>query len=147
MSNGPGLDRGHVVRRPPIRFYGSGWKRAAWSVGYMPAHVVYCEPCFGSGSVLLQKSAAKLEIANDLDGRVTNFFQTLRTRPDDLITAVNLTPWHEGEYRRALIPIDDPLEDARRFFLTCWASVKGGAGGGAFRFSLAEEEYQAVSRG
>ena len=85
------LDQVTAVRRPPLRFYGSGWSRAAWSVGYMPAHVVYCEPCFGSGSVLLHKSAAKLEIANDLDGRVTNFFEILRTRPAELVEAVNLT--------------------------------------------------------
>lgn len=92
----------------------------------MPAHVVYCEPCFGSGSVLLQKPASKLEVANDLDGRVTNFFEILRSRPRELVEAINLTPWHEGEYRRALVLASDPLEDARRFFLTCWASVKGG---------------------
>ena len=120
------LDQVTAVRRPPLRFYGSGWTRARWTVAYMPAHAVYCEPCFGSGSVMLQKSAAKLEVANDLDGRVTNFFEVLRTRPAELVEAVNLTPWHELEYRRALVLAGDPLEDARRFFLTCWASVKGG---------------------
>ena len=127
---------GAAVTRPPLRFYGSGWQRAAWSVGYMPAHSVYCEPCFGSASTLLHKPAAKLEIANDLDGRVINFFQVLRARPGELVEAINLTPWHEGEYRAALAVADDPLEDARRFFLTCWASVRGGpaAGPGDFRW-------------
>jgi len=131
---GAALGQVTAVSRPPLRFYGSGWTRAAWSVGYMPAHVVYCEPCFGSGAVLLHKSAAKLEIANDLDGRVTNFFEILRTRPAELVEAINLTPWHELEYRRALVPAGDALEEARRFFLTCWASVKGGPAAGAADF-------------
>ena len=115
-----------AIRRPPLKLYGSGWKRAGWTIGYFPAHVVYCEPCFGGGAVLLQKPAAKLEVANDIDGRVINFFEVLRTRPHDLIEAINLTPWHEGEYRRALAVADDPLEDARRFHTTCWQSVRGG---------------------
>lgn len=136
MTEGATLDQVTAVKRPPLRFYGSGWTRAAWTVGYMPVHVVYCEPCFGSGSVLLHKPAAKLEVANDVDGRVTNFFEVLRARPHDLIAAINLTPWHEGDYRAALAVADDPLEDARRFFLTCWASVTGGpaAGPGDFRW-------------
>jgi DNA adenine methylase len=102
----------------------------------MPAHTVYCEPCFGAGGVMLQKPPVKLEVANDIDGRVTNFFEVLRTRPHDLVEVVNLTPWHEGDYRQALEVAADPLEDARRFFLTCWASIKGGpaAGPGDFRW-------------
>lgn len=115
----------------------------------MPAHAVYCEPCFGSGSVILHKSAAKLEVCNDLDGRVINFFDVLRARPHDLIELINLTPWHEGEYRRALaVANDDPLEDARRFFLTCWASVRGGpaAAAGDFRWQKKNTRRSAAVR-
>lgn len=115
-----------TVKRPPLRFYGSGWTRAGWTVNHMPPHSVYCEPCFGAGGVLLHKTPCKLEIANDIDGRVTNFFQVLRSDPQRLVEAVNLTPWHEGDYRQALETAADPIEDARRFFLTCWASIKGG---------------------
>jgi DNA adenine methylase len=97
---------------------------------------------------MLHKSAAKLEIAGDIDGRVINFFDVLRARPDDLIAAINLTPWHEGEYRRALAAAGDPLEDARRFFLTCWASVKGGpaAGSGDFRWQKKNTRRSAAVR-
>lgn len=113
--------------RPPLRFYGGGWTRAAWTVAHFPPHTVYCEPCFGAGSILLHKPPCKLEIANDLDGRVVTFFDVLRARPEELARAVALTPWHEAEFRRCRErAADDPLEDARRFFFACWASVKGG---------------------
>jgi DNA adenine methylase len=112
--------------RPPLRYYGSGWNRAPWTVAHFPIHDVYCEPCFGGGAVLLHKPPCKLEIANDLDGRVVNFFTVLRERPDDLAHTIALTPWHEAEYRRCLQPVTEPLEDARRFFFAAWASVKGG---------------------
>lgn len=122
------------IRRPVLRYYGGGWKRAEWTVSHMPAHTVYCEPCFGSGAVLLRKPMAKLEVANDIDARVMNFFEVLHTRTDELVYALDLTPWHEAEFWRCLQLSADALEDARRFFFTSWASVKGGPISGASDF-------------
>lgn len=137
-----------TIGRPILRYYGSGWNRARWTVSHFPAHAVYCEPCFGSGAVLLRKPAAKLEIANDLDGRVMNFFDILRARPDELLRALRLTPWHEAEYRRSLTPSLDALEDARRFFFTAWAGVKGGPNPGPsdFRWQKLDTRRSAAVR-
>lgn len=121
-------------KRPALRFYGGGWRRAAWTLAHFPPHDIYCEPCFGAGSVLLRKAACKLEIANDLDNRVVNFFQVLRDYPDLLVAAVRLTPWHEEEFQRCLLPAREPLEDARRFFFACWASIQGGPSPGLSDF-------------
>jgi len=134
------------IRRPVLRYYGGGWNRAKWTVSHMPAHVAYCEPCFGSGAVLLRKPASKLEIANDIDGRVVNFFDILRAQPEELAHAIHLTPWHEAEYRRSLTPSLDPLEDAWRFFFTAWASVKGGPipGSSDFRWQKVDARYSAA---
>lgn len=115
-----------AVTRPLLRYYGSGWNRAQWTISHFPPHATYCEPFFGSGSVLLRKPPSKLEIANDLDGRVMSFFRVLRERPAELVEALRLTPWHEGEYLESLETSADQLEEARRFFLSSWASVRGG---------------------
>jgi site-specific DNA-adenine methylase len=88
--------------RPPLRYHGGGWNRAAWTVAHFPIHDVYCEPCFGGQEVLLHKPPCKREIANDLDGRVVTFFTVLRERLDTLVKAVALAPQHETEYRRCL---------------------------------------------
>lgn len=124
------------VPRPTLRYFGGAWQRAAWTEGFFPAHAAYLEPCAGAASVLFHKRPCKLETLNDADGRVVNFFLALRDRPDELIDRLSLTPWAEDEYRLALSTSDDPLEDARRFFLLCWASVRGGPnpGPGDFRW-------------
>ena len=90
----------------------------------------------GSAAVLLRKPPSKLEIANDLDGRVVAFFRVLRERPAELVEALRLTPWHEQEYRQSLEQSADDLEEARRLFLSSWASVRGGPypGPGDFRW-------------
>ncbi|MCB0028724.1 MAG: DNA adenine methylase, partial [Anaerolineales bacterium] len=113
------------IRRPALRYYGGGWTRACWTVSHFPAHDNYLEPCFGAGSILFRKSLAKLETVNDIDGRVTNFFTVLREQPAALVAGIQLTPWAEDEFASCLLPAGDPLEDARRFFFSCWASVRG----------------------
>jgi DNA adenine methylase len=116
-----------AVRRPALRYYGGGWNRASWIVAHYPAHDVYCEPCFGSGAVLLHKRPCKLEVANDLDGRVMNFFEVLRTRPHDLVEQIRLTPWHEGEYRRCKQTAADPARRCATLLLRMLGEYSGRA--------------------
>ena len=114
------------IKRPPIRWFGSKWQLAPWIVSHFPAHRHYVEPCFGAGNVLLRKKPVYLETANDLNGRVVNYFEVLRDRPYELLVQVQLTPWAYDEYQRCQAPAEDPLEDARRFHATCWMSIHGG---------------------
>ena len=137
MSESPAL---WPVSRPVLRYYGGGWSRAAWTISHFPSHSVYCEPFMGSGSILLRKQPSKLEIANDIDGRLMAFFRVLRERPDELIQAIRLSPWHEGEYLLNLERADEELEEARRFFLSCWASIQGGPAPGPADFRWQKKE-------
>lgn len=141
------------VSRPALRYFGGAWLRAAWIAAFFPpaggpGHRGYLEPCAGAASVLFHKPPCKVETLNDLDGRVVNFFRVLRDRPAELIEAIELTPWGEDEYHRALRPCRRPLEDARRFFLICWASVRGGPnpGPGDFRWQKALTRRSAATQ-
>ncbi len=116
------------IARPALRWFGGKWRLAPWIIAHLPPHEAYCEPYGGAASVLLQKRSAKLETWNDLHGRLVNFFTVLRERPDELARALMLTPYARAEYEAARAPADDPLEDARRFYvLSC--QCRGGAGG------------------
>ncbi|WP_370635630.1 DNA adenine methylase [Lysinibacillus sp. CD3-6] len=50
----------------------------------MPKHEVYLEPFFGSGAVLFNKPAARIETINDLDGNIVNLFKVIRDQPEKL---------------------------------------------------------------
>jgi DNA adenine methylase len=115
-----------TIKRPALRYYGSQFDNAAWIISHWPQHNVRTIPFAGGLNEELQAPLVKLITASDLDGRVCNFFAMLRDWRDDLITAIKLTPWHEAEYQLSRVVSDDPLEDARRFFFTCWMSVQGG---------------------
>jgi DNA adenine methylase len=111
--------------RPALRYFGGKWKIASWIVSHLPLHDCYVEPFAGGASVLLNKQVSPVEVVNDLDGAVINFFQVLRSRPADLIRAIELTPYARSEYVASLAPSDDPLEWARRVYVWSHQSLGG----------------------
>jgi len=116
------------ITRPALRWFGGKWRLAPWIVTHLPPHDAYCEPYGGAASVLLRKPSAKLETWNDLHGRLVNFFTVLRSRPDELVRALELTPYARAEYEQAREVDTDPLEDARRFYVLSNQGRAGAAG-------------------
>jgi len=113
--------------RPAIRYYGGKWRIAPWIINHLPrTHECYVEPFAGGASVLLRKPRSPLEIYNDLNGAVVNFFRVLREEPDELLRAIHLTPWARAEYELSQEPADDPIEEARRFYVSAWMGFGGG---------------------
>jgi len=107
------------IPRPALRYYGGKWKLAKWIISYFPKHMSYLEPCFGAGSVLLQKRRSQIETVNDLDSNVVNFFKMLRDRSENLIKKIELTPWAKEEVEKAFEETENLIEKARRFWIRC----------------------------
>jgi len=106
--------------RPALRYFGGKWQIGPWIIGHFPVHTTYCEPFGGGASVLIRKAPAKIEVYNDLNGMAVNFFKVLRERPQELVRALELTPYARAEYILSQQPASDPLESARRFYTWCW---------------------------
>lgn len=111
--------------RPAFRYHGAKWLLAPWILRQFPGHESYCEPFGGSAAVLLQKRRSWLEVYNDADGEVVNFFRVLRERPAELVRLINLTPWAKSEWQDAFTPTGESLEDARRFYIRAYMSIAG----------------------
>lgn len=108
--------------KPPavIRYPGSKWSLAELIVEQFQPHFHYLEPFFGSGAVFFSKPPARHEVINDRNAQVVNFFTVLRDRTDELLWALDTTPWSRDEYDQSHLLTGDPLEDARRFIVRCW---------------------------
>lgn len=106
-----------MITSPPIQYTGSKWRIAPWIMGKFPKHESYIEPYCGGASVLFRKRRSSIEVINDLDGAVINFFDVLRNRTDELLRAIQLTPYARAEVIRAHTMTGNPLEDARRFYI------------------------------
>ena len=121
-------------KRPAIRYHGSKFRQSKHIAQFIPEprlfgvryFDLYCEPFGGGANPLLQLPRFPLEIYNDLNGDVVNFFSVLRSREDELIRAINLTPYAKGEWELSFESCNNPLERARRFYVRCYLSIAGG---------------------
>jgi len=110
---------------PVLRYHGGKWKLAPWIIEHFPPHRMYVEVFGGGGGVLLRKPPSPVEVFNDVDEEVVNFFEVLREQPEALARAVAWTPYARSELETAWQPADTPLEAARRFAIRSWFSFGG----------------------
>lgn len=98
----------------------------------LPEHTAYVELFGGGAGVLFNKSESKVEVYNDLDGDITQFFKMLRDRPDELVDWLRRVPfsrelfedWRTDFYHDDERP-DDPIERAGRFFYLRYTQFSG----------------------
>ena len=99
----------------------------------LPAHRIYVEVFGGGASLLLAKEPSLVEVYNDLDAGLVNFFRVLRD-PDlfaEFHRRVQLIPYSRGEFYRyrelwwsGQAPAD-PVENAVAFFVLSRQSFGG----------------------
>jgi DNA adenine methylase len=112
----------------PFNWYGGKAALAPLIVSLLPAHQVYCEVFGGSGAVLFAKRPGALEIFNDLDSGVTNFFRVLRhpEQASKLQQLLEMTPYAREEYYMCLKNWQgetDPVEKARQWYCSVMQSM------------------------
>ena len=112
--------------KAPFAYLGGKYSHLKWILPLLSNDCrTYVEPFCGSCAVLLNRPRARIEIANDIDGRLYNFWKVLRSKDGpELIRQIELTPRQELEFILAKEdgPEDDPVERARRYWLRiAWA--------------------------
>lgn len=121
----------------PLKWHGGKFYLAKRIVQLMPRHTHYVEPFAGSLAVMLAKDPEGVsEVANDLDGRLSNFWRAL-VHPDAaqiLIRVLEVTPFSEPAFREAMATLEKPCTVtppavctgcAEAFFVACRQSLAG----------------------
>lgn len=108
-----------MARSLAFGWYGGKYSHLGWLLPLLPWTPVYCEPFGGSAAVLINREPASVEIYNDIDGELVNFFRVLRQEPEELLRQLTFTPFSREEYALAISSEGDvsDLERARRFFV------------------------------
>ena len=108
-----------------LPYYGGkrGYGKAEWIASLLPwsRNSCYVEPCGGMAGVLLARPPVKIEILNDLDERVINWWRAVRDCPEEFGRLVELTPRSRAEFRWACQAAGDvslpPLRRALAFHI------------------------------
>ncbi|MDR1223269.1 MAG: DNA adenine methylase [Tannerella sp.] len=87
--------------RTPITYYGGKQRIAPEIISMMPAHKIYVEPFFGGGAVFFRKQKAGIEVINDHDNSLINFYSCVQNRFDELQHLISQTLYSEAMYYRA----------------------------------------------
>ena len=96
-----------------------------------PGGKPYCEPFCGAASLFFAREPAPVEVLNDLNGDIVNFFRCLQNKEtfEELRHRISYTPYARAEFTRALEIVysdcEDPVDRAWAFFVAQNQSVGG----------------------
>src|ERR1700682_5844797 len=82
-------------------YFGSKLRIAAKLGGQLPPHSAWVELFCGSAAMTLAKQPAPIEVINDLNGEIVNFFRQLRDNSAQLRDVISLTPYARAEFEMA----------------------------------------------
>ncbi len=116
--------------RSPITWFGGKGQLVAKLLQYIPQHTYYLEVFGGGASLLFAKKPAKIEVYNDINSDLVNFFRVLRDEEkfEKFYRKVVLTPYSREEvktFRKEYEYIEDEVEKAYRFFVLARQSFSG----------------------
>lgn len=87
--------------KPPFSYFGGKQKLSKTIISIMPAHIhLFVEVFGGSGAVLFAKEPNNLEVYNDVDSGLVNFFRVIRDSEQfqKFYSQVLLLPYSREEY-------------------------------------------------
>ncbi|MEQ8685431.1 MAG: DNA adenine methylase [Imperialibacter sp.] len=97
-----------VRQKTPITYYGGKQSMLGEILPRIPSHKVYVEPFIGGAAVFFSKEPAPLEVINDLNSHVTNFYFCMKAHFQELQELVQSTPHARQAYEDARVMYRHP---------------------------------------
>ena len=94
--------------RTPITYYGGKQRLTSLILSLMPEHKLYCEPFVGGAAVFFAKEPSEMEVINDLNGEVVNFYRVCHNDFKKLEKLIQSTPHSRQVHQEAQIILKNP---------------------------------------
>ena len=128
--------------KTPITYYGGKQTMLKHIRPLIPPHTLYCEPFAGGAAVFFDKKPAKVNVINDLNGELINFYRTILSDIDDLRIEVSQTLHCRNQHQHAWYIYNNPdyFTNVQRAWAVFVLSKLGFAGqlSGSFGFDKSE---------
>jgi DNA adenine methylase len=127
--------------RSPIKWVGGKSRLRRVILPMIPEHECYAEVFGGAGWVLFAKEPSRVEVLNDLDGELMNFFRVVKHSPEKLIESCKWDLVSREEFSR-ILNLDPTslteMERAHRFYYLIMSSWGGELGSVRFQTSKSD---------
>ena len=90
-------------RLQSLKYFGGKSRRAPWLAGLLPweKRSCYVEPFGGMMSVLLYREPVNMEIFNDANGDIVNWWRCVQSSRDEFVQMIEATPKARSEFEKA----------------------------------------------
>jgi DNA adenine methylase len=94
--------------KTPITYYGGKQTLASLILALIPEHNLYGEPFFGGGAIFFAKPKSAVEVINDTNQFVVNFYQQCKTNFRPLQELIRATLHSRKLHEQAKVMYDHP---------------------------------------
>lgn len=110
------------LKSPLSGYYGGKHYLSKYICSLIPEHEIYIEPFFGGGSVFFKKPKSNMEVINDIDFSVYNFWNVCKNRTKDFYTEILNADFSERSFKESKENLkknnkNDLLSLAKSFFI------------------------------
>lgn len=118
----------HQMLNSPIKWVGGKSRLRKYIIPLLPEHTCYVEPFAGAAWVLFGKPPSEVEILNDKEQELINFFRVVKEKPEELIASFEWELVSRSEFERlaSLEPVHlTDIQRAHRFYYLIMAGWGG----------------------
>ena len=91
------------LEETPVTYYGGKQNLVGEILPLIPKHKLYAEPFFGGGAIYWHKPPSEIEVINDTNGELINFYRVIQSQMDELMELVKTTLHSRQEHKDAKI--------------------------------------------
>ncbi|NVP23987.1 DNA adenine methylase [Treponema phagedenis] len=94
--------------KTPISYYGGKQTLAPIILELIPEHKIYCEPFLGGAAVYFAKKPSKVEVINDTNSELINFYEVVKNDFSALEKEIAITLHSREKHRQAQVIYANP---------------------------------------
>jgi DNA adenine methylase len=110
------MEKVKISIRTPISYWGGKQRLIPTIVPMVPEHRIYVEPFLGGAAVFFAKPPSKVEVINDTNRELINFYRVCKTRFHELEALIRVTLYSREQHDEARIVYNKPhlFDEIRR---------------------------------
>lgn len=110
--------------RAPVKYYGGKTRMLPHLLPMIPEHRIYVEAFCGGASLFWAKEPSTIEVLNDINGNVVNFYAVMKYDFEELFTCIDNSLHCEHSFQKAKEIFHNPdgwgrVERAWAFWVSC----------------------------